>query len=140
MTPNIPTTVQVLPPNASYNIEGLPMTSIDTDGYAYVIVKVIIGSTDTAALQLLMQQSTDDSTWVPVAGLDFSVPPSSLPTSASSNTTWEFLINVENVDRYLLPAMTASSGDNGMYVTVIAELFPEPPQTTDPGAEQQLTI
>lgn len=107
---------------------------IDTKGYDYCVVDVIIGATDIATVALKMQESetkantTTLTSGADVTGLVFGTSTniagstSALPTSTADNKVYRFEIDCKARARYLLPVLTGGDGAAGSYYAAIAYL------------------
>jgi hypothetical protein len=115
-------TINVAPPGALVNNASVNCSAVDRKGFDYASIRVALGSTDAALTALKLQESDDDSTWSDIPGLDYSVSPATLPTTANANGIFTFDVNLIGRKRYLKPVITVGSGTNGAYVTVQADL------------------
>lgn len=115
--------VQSVWPQARINNAAVTCATIDRRGFDYAVIRLSLGATDVALTTLKLQESDDNSTFTDVTGADFSVSPLSLPTSGSSNTLWEWQVDLRGSrKRYLRPAVTIGNGSLGAFVSVTAEL------------------
>jgi hypothetical protein len=110
-------------PQSRINNSALSCASIDRHGFDYAVIRLSLGATDVALTTLKLQESDDNSTFTDIAGADFSVSPLSLPTNASTDTLWEWQVDLRGSrKRYLRPAITVGNGSLGAFVSVTAEL------------------
>ena len=115
--------VQSVFPQARINNAAVTCASVDRKGFDYAVVRVAIGATDVGFTTFKLQESDDNTTFTDVPGADFSVSPLALPSSASSNTLWEWQVDLRGSrKRYLRPALTVGNGTNGAFVSAAAEL------------------
>ena len=110
-------------PQARLNNAAVTCASIDRRGFDYAVIRLSLGATDIALTTLKLQESDDNSTFTDISGADFSVAPLTLPTSGSSNTLWEWQVDLRGSrKRYLRAAITIGNGSLGAFVSVTAEL------------------
>jgi len=115
--------VQSVWPQARINNAAVTCASVDRRGFDYAVVRLSLGATDVALTALKLQEADDNSTFTDITGADFSVSPLALPTSASSDTIWEWQVDLRGTrKRYLRPAITIGNGSLGAFVSVTAEL------------------
>jgi hypothetical protein len=115
--------VQSVWPQARINNAAVTCASVDRHGFDYAVVRLSLGATDVGLTTLKLQESDDNSTFADITGADFSAAPLSLPTSASSNTLWEWQVDLRGSrKRYLRPAITIGNGSSGAFVSVTVEL------------------
>jgi len=115
--------VQSVWPQARINNAAVTCASVDRRGFDYAVIRLALGATDVALTTLKLQESDDNSTFTDITGADFSISPLSLPTNASSNTLWEWQVDLRGTrKRYLRPAITIGNGSLGAFVSVTVEL------------------
>ena len=96
--------VQSVWPQARINNAAVTCASVDRRGFDYAVVRVAIGATDVGFTTFKLQESDDNSTFTDIAGADYSVSPLVLPSSASSDTIWEWQVDLRGSrKRYLRP-------------------------------------
>lgn len=115
---------------------------IDTKGYDYCDVEVIIGATDIATVALKVQESeTKSNTTALTSGADvtglvygtsnnIAGSASSLPSSTADNKVYAFEIDLKGRARYLLPVLTGGDGTAGSYYSIVAHLYQAENQPT----------
>jgi len=114
---------QLIWPQARINNAAVMSASVDRKGFNYAIVRVSIGATDIAFTTFKLQESDDNTTFTDIPGADFSVAPLAPPTSAATNTLWEWQVDLRGSrKRYLKPALTVGNGTSGAFVSAVAEL------------------
>jgi hypothetical protein len=115
--------VQTVWPQARINNAAVTCASVDRKGFDYAAVRVAIGATDIGFTTFKLQESDDNTTFTDIPGGDFSVAPLALPTNASSNTLWEWQVDLRGSrKRYLRPALTIGNGTSGAFVSATVEL------------------
>jgi hypothetical protein len=116
--------VQSVWPQARINNAAVTCASVDRRGFDYAVVRVALGATDVALTTLKLEESDDNSTFTDVPGADYSIAPLALPTSSSSDTLWEWQVDLRGSrKRYLKPAITIGNGSLGAFVAAEVELF-----------------
>lgn len=121
--------VMVTAPAAIIDNASLTTTEIDTQGFDYAEIMVIIGATDIALTALKVQESdTSGSGHADVTGLvygtsaDISGSTSSLPGATDDNKCFLFEVDLRKRKRYLDVVATVGDGTAGAFVTVVARL------------------
>jgi hypothetical protein len=120
--------VNTIPPGAIKDDASFTPVSIDTLGYDYAELIVLLGSTDIAMAALKVQESDDDSNYADVTGLVFGTSDniagstSALPTADDDNKVEAFWIDLRPRKRYLKIIATAGNGSNGTYLAAAARL------------------
>lgn len=122
--------VAVTPPGALVDNASLTTTTIDTLGYSYCRVMVILGATDVAMTALKMQESDDSgmSGAADITGLIYgtsngiSGSASSLPSATDDNKCFAFEIDLRGRKRYLDLVATGGDGSSGAYIMAFALL------------------
>lgn len=121
--------VLVTPPAAILDNTSASTTEIDTLGYDYCTIDVLIGASDIAMTALKVQESdTSGSGFGDVTGLVYGTSTndagstSTLPTATDDNKVFSFEIDLRGRKRYLDLVATAGNGTNGTYVSAIAYL------------------
>jgi len=117
------------PPAALVDNASLTVTEIDTLGWEYAEVIVLIGATDIAMTALTVTESdTAGSGHANVTGLIYATSTnvdgdtSALPTATDEDTMFGFQIDLKGRKRYLDLTATVGDGTNGGYYTVITRL------------------
>jgi hypothetical protein len=121
--------VNVTPPAAIIDNSAVTTAEIDTKGYDYARVIVILGATDIAMTALAVQQSdVSGSGHANVTGLiygtstDIDGDTSTLPSATEDDGIFIFEIDLRGKKRYLDVSATVGDGTAGTFVTIIAEL------------------
>lgn len=142
--------VNLTPPALIVDNASLTVAELDTLGYDYCQILVILGATDIAMSALAVTESdTSASGHANVTGLIFGTSTnvagstSALPTATDDNDFFEFQIDLRYRKRYLDVTATVGDGTAGAYVTIIAILSraDQPPMTaTERGINQILRV
>lgn len=122
--------VMITAPGALVDAASLTTTAIDTAGYSYCRVLVVLGATDIDITALKVQESDDSgmSGAADVTGLvygtslDIAGSTSSLPSATDDDKCFAFEINLQGRKRYLDLVATVGNGSVGGYVTAFALL------------------
>lgn len=121
--------VNLTPPAAIVDNASLTVAELDTLGWDYCEILVIMGATDIAMSALKVTESdTSGSGHADVTGLVFGTSTntdgdtSALPTATDDNDIFSFQIDLRKRKRYLDMTATVGNGTNGAYVTIIAIL------------------
>jgi hypothetical protein len=120
--------VMITAPGAKLDDASATTPSIDTAGYAYCRIFVVLGDTDIAMAALKIQESDDDSTYADVTGLvygtsaDIAGSTSALPSATDDNKCFAFEVDLRGRKRYLDLVATAGNGSTGTYLTAFALL------------------
>lgn len=150
MVPQIPKLVAITPPAAIYDDASLTTTAVDTKGFAYARIIVLLGATDIAMSTLKVQESDSaDSGFADVTGLVFGTSinsdgsTSSVPSATDDNKFFVFDIDLRIRKRYLDLVATCGNGSSGTYACAWAELYrgeKEPVTAAEAGADQVLQV
>lgn len=144
--------VAITPPGAIVDDSGYTTASVDTKGFDYCVIWVLLGATDIAMAALKVQESDDDGSsdaYADVTGLVYGTSTntdgstSTLPAADDDNKFFGFLIDLRGRDRYLDLVATAGDGTSGTYMTAWAELYRAeelPVTATAIGASQLLQV
>jgi hypothetical protein len=125
MVPTTHTIVVVTPPAAILDNASATTSVIDTLGFNYCTIYVLLGATDIAMAALKVQESdaaasgTALTSGADISGLDYSA---ALPDASADNTIRAFDIDLRGRKRYLDVVATAGDGSAGTYITIWAEL------------------
>lgn len=121
--------LNITPPAAIVDNATLTVSEIDTQGWDYCTIFVILGATDIAMSALKVTESdTSGSGHADVTGLIFGTSTndagstSALPTATDDNDVFAFEIDLRYRKRYLDVTATCGNGTNGTYVALIALL------------------
>jgi hypothetical protein len=137
--------VAVTSPGAIVDNAAFTTATIDTLGFRYLTIIVLLGALDIAlaALKLRESDASDMSGAVDVAGADFSVAPATLPAATDDNKLYAIHVNLNGRQRYLDLSMTGGDGTAGTYATAIGILSraSEAPSSADGrGYAQELIV
>lgn len=116
--------VPVTPPAAIVDNAAFTTNIIDTRGFRFVTIIILLGALDVALAALKLRESDDDdmSGAVDVEGSDFSVAPATLPAATDDNKLYAIHVNVIGRKRYLDLTLTGGDGTAGAYVSAVAVL------------------
>jgi len=121
--------LNLTPPAAIVDNASLTVTEIDTLGFDYCEVIVVLGATDIAMTALAVTESdTSGSGHANVTGLVFGTSTnvagstSVLPTATDDNDIFKFEIDLRGRKRYLDLTATIGNGTAGTYAVVLARL------------------
>lgn len=137
----------VTPPAAIVDNAAVVTGSIDTKGYDYLDVYLVLGATDIAVATCKLQYSDTDSGYADVPNGSFATgtlpsgSAASLPSAAADNTV--FAWHGQPKKRYYDVALTGGDGAAGAFFTVFAILSraKESPNTTAKrGLAQELFV
>lgn len=121
--------LNLTPPAAIVNTAAFGVLVIDTAGWDYCDIYLILGASDIALTVAKVNESDvkgssstlTNGTLVP--GSDYSVSPATLPSATDDNNIFAWHIDLNGPrKRYLLPAVTVGTGSAGAYGTIIAVL------------------
>lgn len=121
----------VSPPAAKVDNDTVVSAIIDTGGYGFVDIAVLLGDTDIALTVLKIEHSDDSgmSGASDVSGLVFgtSADPdtgatSALPTASDDNSIYGFSFSTIGLRRYVRCVATVGNGATGAFVTILAGL------------------
>ena len=124
--------VAVTPPGVIKDAASFTTTAIDTKGYDYLRVVVLLGASDIAMTALKLQESNDDGSadaYADITGAVFgtstglSGSASTLPADDADNTFFVFLVDLRGRERYIDLVATAGDGSAGTYAAAFAELY-----------------
>ena len=114
--------VNVTPPGAIVDNTSFTTAEIDTLGWEYCTIYVILGATDIAMAALKLQESdTSGSGFADVSGFDFSSD-GTLPSATDDNGVFAFQVDLTSRERYLDVVATAGNGAAGTYAAIVAVL------------------
>ena len=135
--------VPITPPGAIVDNASWTTTEIDTQGFDYLTVVVVLGATDVDMAALKVTESdTSGSGHADVSGLDFSSD-GTLPTATDDNNVFLCQIDLRKRKRYIDLVATAGDGTTGTYLTALAILSRAADgvvTATEKGAAQVLTV
>lgn len=133
--------VPVSLPVAISDNAAITTASIDTKGYDYLDVYLMLGATDIAMAALKIGQSDTDGSYVDVTGGDFSVAPATLPSATDDGLIYAIHVNLVGKKRYFDVTATTGDGVAGTYAVIWAVLSRAeqmPDSAADRGATQEL--
>lgn len=150
MSPQLPKFLNTTPPGAIYDDASATTTEIDTLGFAWARIIVILGATDIAMSALQVTESdTSGSGHAAITGLVFGTSTnsagstSSLPAAGDDNDIFVCDIDLRGRKRYLDVTATFGNGSAGTYACILTELFrgeKEPATATEMGLNQLLAV
>lgn len=123
--------VAITPPGLIVDNASYTTASVDTNGWDYAQIVVLLGATDIAMTALKVQESNDDGSsdaYADVTGLVFgtsnqiSGAASTLPSDTDDNKFFVFDIDLRGRKRYLDLVATAGNGSTGTYLTAFCIL------------------
>ena len=138
-------TLAVTNPAAIVDNAAFTTATIDTRGFAFLTIIVILGALDIAlaAFKLREGDESDMSDAADVDGADFSVAPATLPAATDDNKLYAIQVNLKGRKRYVDLSLTGGDGTAGTYACVIAQLSDPaeaPSDATGRGFAQELTV
>ena len=122
--------VSITPPGAIVDNASLTTATIDTAGFAYLRVLVVLGATDIAMTALKLQESDNSgmSGAADIAGLIYGTSAgiagttSALPAADDDDKCFAFEVDLRGRKRYIDLVATAGNGAAGTYITAFALL------------------
>lgn len=123
--------VAVTPPGAIVDNAAYTTAIVDTEGYGYVDIVVLLGATDIAMAALKVTESDDSgmSGAADITGLvcgTSAIPEtgatSALPSATDDNKFFAFSFTTTGRKRYIDISATGGDGTAGTYATIIAIL------------------
>lgn len=121
--------LMVTAPAAIVDNASLTTTEIDTKGFDYCRILVVVGATDIAMTALSVTESdTAGSGHAAVTGLDFDGDTdidgntAALPSATDDNSCFAFEVDLRGRKRYLDVTATVGNGAAGSFVSVFALL------------------
>lgn len=116
--------VAITNPGAIVDNAAFTTNTIDTLGFRYLTIIVVLGALDIALAALKLRESDDSgmSGAVDVEGADFSVSPATLPAATDDNKLYAIHVNLNGRKRYLDLSMTGGDGTAGTYASAIGIL------------------
>lgn len=121
--------VLVTSPGALIDNASATTNAIDTLGYDYMTVDVILGATDIDITALKLQQSDTDGSYADVTGLiwgtsaDIAGTTSTLPSATDDNKIFTFEVDLRGKKRWFDLVATFGNGTVGGYLSAIAKLW-----------------
>jgi hypothetical protein len=116
----------VSPPVARVNTASLVVSAIDTWGYAWLRVRLLIGVTDIAFTVWKLQNcDTSGGSYadVPNTTASGTTGDSRLPQATDSNTIFDIMVNLKGLARFYKPVATVGTGSAGAFVAAVAEMY-----------------
>jgi hypothetical protein len=122
--------VPITPPGAIVDNASLTTATIDTAGFAYLRVLVVLGATDIAMTALKLQESDNSgmSGAADITGLIYGTSAgiagttSALPSATDDDKCFAFEVDLRGRKRYIDLVATCGNGDAGTYITAFALL------------------
>lgn len=138
-------TVAVTSPGAIVDNAGFTTNTIDTKGFAFITIIVVLGALDVALAAFKLRESNADdmSGAVDVTGADFSVAPATLPAATDDNKLYAIHVNLKGRKRYLDLTLTGGDGAAGTYasaVAILSEASEVPSSVEARGFAQELIV
>lgn len=152
MSPQLPKFLNTTPPAAIYDKASATTTEIDTIGFDWCRIIVILGATDIAMSALKVGESDTSGGgggYTDITGLVFGTSTnsegstSSLPSASDDNDIFVFDIDLRGRKRYLDVTATFGDGSAGTYACILTELFrgeKEPATAAESGVNQWLAV
>ncbi len=135
--------VLVTPPGGLLDNASALTAEIDTLGFDYADIYVLIGATDVAMSALKLQESdVSGSGFADVEGGNYATN-ATLPSATADNTVHAFHVNLLGRKRFLDVVATGGDGATGAYITIFAILSrgKEAPNTAaERGLAQELFV
>jgi hypothetical protein len=129
--------VLLTPPAAIVDNAAVVTGELDTFGFDYADIYVVLGATDVAVATLKLQESdVSGSGFVDVDGGNFATA-ATLPSATQDNTVHAFHVNLLGRKRFLDVALAGGDGATGAYFTVFAVLS-RPREAPNSAAERGL--
>lgn len=137
--------VAITNPGAIVDNAAFTTAIIDTRGFAFLTIIVVLGALDIAVAAFKLQESNDSGMAgaADVSGADFSVSPATLPAATDDNKLYAIQVNLKGRKRYLDLTLTGGDGTAGTYAAAIAllsEASEVPASATDRGFAQELIV
>lgn len=121
--------VAITPPGAILDDTSATTAAVDTAGFNYATVVVLLGATDIALTALKLQHSdAAGSGYVDIDGADFNGDTdieggtAALPSGTDDNKFFVVEVDLRNKKRYLDLVATIGDGSSGAYFTAFAIL------------------
>jgi hypothetical protein len=144
MKPTMHKVINVTPPAAIIDNASATTNSIDTLGFRYAQILVMLGATDIALTALKVQESDTDGSYADVTGLVYgAVGAAALPIGTDDNGIFAFNINLKGRKRFLDLVITFGDGTVGGFVAAIAllgEAEEVPNSATERGFVAELAV
>ena len=115
-------------PVARANNSSPTTLSIDTAGYEYLEVFVLLGATDIALTALKLQSSDTDGSYTDVTGLVYGTSvgingsTAALPTASDGNKLFKFEVDLRGQKRYFKLLATIGNGTSGAFFAAWGQL------------------
>lgn len=142
--------VAITPPGAIVDNTSYTTTEVDTAGWDYMEIVVLLGATDIAMAALAVTESdTSGSGHANITGLvwgtstNIAGSTSALPSATDDNKFQIAQIDLRGRKRYIDVTATAGNGTNGTYATILARLSRgenTPTTATQMGADEVLRV
>lgn len=120
--------VTITPPAIIVNNASFTCTAIDTKGFNWVTIVVMLGALDIALTTLKLQQSDTNGSFVDITGANFSTgtntdgTASTLPSATDDNHFFAFQVDMRGKKRWLSLSATMGAGSAGGYLAAFAIL------------------
>jgi hypothetical protein len=136
----------VTPPAAKVNTATAAVTNIvDTYGFAWLRVRLILGTIDIAATVWKLQMcDTSGGTYIDVPNslASGTTGDGRLPQATDGNKIFDIMCNLKGLQRYVQPVLTIGTGSTGAFLCMIGELYfaEQTPPTTAAKGEAGLIV
>jgi hypothetical protein len=136
--------VAVTTPGAIVDNAAFTTNTIDTRGFAFITIIVLLGALDVALAAFKLRESNADdmSAAVDVDGADYSTD-STLPAATDDNKLYAIHVNLKGRKRYLDLTLAGGDGTAGAYacaVAILSEASEVPSSTEARGFAQELIV
>jgi hypothetical protein len=137
--------VAVTQPGAIVDNAAFTTATIDTRGFAFLTIVVLLGALDIALAAFKLRESDDSgmSGAADVTGADFSVSPATLPAATDDNKLYAIHVSLNGRKRYLDLSLTGGDGAAGTYATafaILSDAETAPSSETDRGFAAELIV
>jgi hypothetical protein len=144
--------VAITPPGAIVDAGSFTCASVDTKGWDWCTIIILLGATDIAMAALKLQHADADSAHADITGGSFASATmtngsaAALPAASGAtgdNTMHAIQVDCRNVKRFLKLVATAGDGSAGTYMTAFAILSrgkEAPNSLTERGFAQEIAV
>lgn len=135
--------VAVTNPGAIVDNASFTTATIDTIGFRYLTIVIMLGALDVAlaAFKLSESDAANMSGAVDMEGADFSVSPATLPAATDDNKLYAIHVNLIGRKRYVDLTLTGGDGTAGTYAAsfaILSRAAEVPSDATGRGFAQEL--
>lgn len=115
--------VNLTPPAAIVDNASFTVAELDTRGWRYLEILIILGATDIAVAALKATESdTTGAGHTDIPGADYSVAPATLPSATNDDGIFRIAMDLTKRKRFIDLTFTAGDGAAGTYACVVARL------------------